>query len=780
MKKANKRGRFWQSARFFILIVMTFLMFHSFQNPVQAQNSLTINKIKDDRKTVETCSLWIPKGLIKIEAERPDDFTFVFFKYYLEDYSGNKSVFCMNPNAHNGSFPVKVTPDADITKHLLNEYYFDEATARQMHYDLCNITYYGFQKTDQSMRDYIYTQLMIWEQLGCHASFKDDQECMDYLSRKRQIMETIAAAPSRPSFHGAQVKIRGKESAWIEDSSGTLKTYMQNSGYSPNSAIETGQGLKVMWDGNNRLKLLAAAGQSGEMQINFPDAPGQSFTLLQPYFQTKISTAATPGVRGFTLHATVIPLGQLSVQKTGEALIDFEEENLSGGRLLYTPVYQEVPLNGAVFELRNAEAVEGENGLIAAGELVLTGQTNENGQCLFSDLPTGLYEVRELSPPEGYWTDERVHTVEVYAADPQLSPVLNVQNIRKRYHVSANKVFDNTLGLADHELTDNCLFGLYTQEELKARKRSLPAGSLIALSKPQLSPSPAAEGEGSVHIVLPDQLETVPSLTAHVSFELPSAGSYKLIELQTPEGFIPAEPAVLMTDDTEWTFNGQDTFDYQLPDVLNKRKLSELRIQKWGSDGIEKYSLPGAVFEFSYKSDDNQVLYRCEAVTDEKGEITFAQLVPGKWEIREIRAPEGYLLNPDITELWVEKEGENASVEFINIKQKPAIPLTLIPKETSPDLPPAESASIPAAAPPAETAPVYSSPPSIPEVPSPDVIPQAPPALSRLELAKQPALPPLTKVAVLPKTGEDGFPPQLMLTLFAMSFLMLGATVKRL
>ena len=120
--------------------------------------------------------------------------------------------------------------------------------------------------------------------------------------------------------------------------------------------------------------------------------------------------------------------GQLKIVKQGEVLDGFSKDF----------VYQTENLAGAVFEVYAAEDIytadfqkdaEGNRILeYAAGELVGTVTTDENGEAFLSNLPLGSYKIVEVTAPEGFVLNEEAQTV-TFTYKDQETPVIEQEAV---------------------------------------------------------------------------------------------------------------------------------------------------------------------------------------------------------------------------------------------------------------------------------------------------------------------------------------------------------------
>ena len=158
--------------------------------------------------------------------------------------------------------------------------------------------------------------------------------------------------------------------------------------------------------------------------------------------------------------------GKLKIVKQGEVLGGFSKDF----------VYEMENLAGAVFEVYAAEDIytadfqkdaEGNRILeYAAGELVGTVTTDENGEAYLSDLPLGSYKVVEVTAPEGFVLNGEAQTV-TFTYKNQETPVVEqeavIQNERQKVEVSVVKRDAET-----QATVEGAVFGLYAKEDILA------------------------------------------------------------------------------------------------------------------------------------------------------------------------------------------------------------------------------------------------------------------------------------------------------------------------
>ena len=85
-------------------------------------------------------------------------------------------------------------------------------------------------------------------------------------------------------------------------------------------------------------------------------------------------------------------------------------------------------------------------------------------------------------------------------------------------------------------------------------------------------------------------------------------------------------------------------------------------------DSITMKFLPNVCFEFKLVGGS----YRQEFTTDINGEIDLSKLIPGAYEVRELEAPNGYLIDDAVRIVQVNPD-ENANIVFANTPSPPCV-----------------------------------------------------------------------------------------------------------
>lgn len=318
------------------------------------------------------------------------------------------------------------------------------------------------------------------------------------------------------------------------------------------------------------------------------------------------ATGLAPGV--YELHESQAPVGYVLNSNpqpftivsaaTSQPVINLGEfANFQGTVTMKKTDKNEAGLAGAVFQLWNV--TDPDNPQQVAEHDAVT--TDDEGQLTITDLVPGAYELREVTAPKGYVINSNPidFTIVDTAATP---PMLNLADF---VNYQGNAVLKKT------DSAGNPLAGAVFQVWQKGNDSGPVAG-----------------------------YENLQSDTVGVINVLDIApGNYELREITAPSGY------VLNTNPIEFTIASASTEEQQLDlgEFVNFR--GTVTMKKKDKNGV---GLAGAVFQLWDVTNPTvpKAVAGQEAVTtDASGQLTISDLVPGDYELREVTAPEGHVIN---------------------------------------------------------------------------------------------------------------------------------------
>ena len=333
-------------------------------------------------------------------------------------------------------------------------------------------------------------------------------------------------------------------------------------------------------------------------------------------------------------------MGQIVGTKLGEVFIgsDFRLTELG---MMYAPIYEQQGLPGAVYEIFAKDDIVTPDGTVkyTAGQPVDTVTTDENGKFTSKELHLGTYVIREQTAPDGYVLDAAEHEVTLTYGGQNTALVLSsvsLQNERQKVQITLKKEMEPNTAYPNPEAYKDVQFGLFAAEDIAAVDGS------IALEKGSL-----------LEVITPDE-----TLTGITTMDLP-IGSYYLQEIATNEAYLPDETQYPL----EFTYAGQDITTVEIVAnegkvIYNELKKGTLRITKKGADN---QLLSGAEIEI-LTTDMQPVIV---GTTDDNGQFS-CELPLGDYLYREIKAPDGYVLNDAVQPVTITEHGQFIELELFN------------------------------------------------------------------------------------------------------------------
>ena len=339
--------------------------------------------------------------------------------------------------------------------------------------------------------------------------------------------------------------------------------------------------------------------------------------------------------------------GTISVEKTGEVFFGVNVSGEEDEDVIYQPVYKVKGLAGAVYEITADEDVITPDGTLRyhKGDVVDTVTTDEDGTAKSKELYLGKYTVVETKAPTGMVINKEKHSVELTYAGQDVAvteTATSFVNERQKVKIFLEKILeqDETFGIGKNDEIKNISFGLYAKEDVVSS-----SGTVI----------PA---DGLIEIITLDE-----NGAATANTDLPF-GSYYIKEIATDVHYI--------LSDTQYPFTfkyvGQDieTVEIKVNDgksIENKLIYGSVSGKKIDENGE---ALGGALIGI-FKADETEFTKEhaiMTATSEKDGSFSFAKVPYGKWIVREIEAPEGFVLDDTSYEVNI---GENEQVIEVEI-----------------------------------------------------------------------------------------------------------------
>ena len=339
--------------------------------------------------------------------------------------------------------------------------------------------------------------------------------------------------------------------------------------------------------------------------------------------------------------------GTISVEKTGEVFFGVNVSGEEDEDVIYQPVYKVKGLAGAVYEITADEDVITPDGTLRyhKGDVVDTVTTDEDGTAKSKELYLGKYNVVETKAPTGMVINKEKHSVELTYAGQDVAvteTATSFVNERQKVKISLEKILeqDETFGIGKNDEIKNISFGLYAKEDVVSS-----SGTVI----------PA---DGLIEIITLDE-----NGVATANTDLPF-GSYYVKEIATDEHYILSDTQYPFT----FKYAGQDTETVEIKvndgkPIENKLIYGSVSGKKIDENGE---ALGGALIGI-FKADETEFTKEhaiMTATSEKDGSFSFAKVPYGKWIVREIEAPEGFVRDDTSYEVNI---GENEQVIEVEI-----------------------------------------------------------------------------------------------------------------
>ncbi|MDA2359933.1 SpaA isopeptide-forming pilin-related protein [Bacillus cereus] len=270
-------------------------------------------------------------------------------------------------------------------------------------------------------------------------------------------------------------------------------------------------------------------------------------------------------------------------------------------------------LAGAKFKIEDL------NGKIV-GELV----TNEEGEVISKDLPIGNYTLVEVEAPKGY------------------------ELLKDKITVKIEKDAEVEIKIGNKKLPDPMGKMKLVKVDISDKNKKL-AGAKFHIED--------AKGKVVGELITNEEGEVI-------SKNLP-IGNYTVVEIEAPKGYelLKDKIAVKIEKDTVVEIKIENK---KLPDPTGQFEIEKV------DDKDSELKLKGAVFQVL----DKEGKEVSRLITNEKGKVISNQLAIGKYTIKEIKAPNGYMLLRDPIEIEITEAVKTQKITVENAKNNWVIPNT--------------------------------------------------------------------------------------------------------
>ena len=348
--------------------------------------------------------------------------------------------------------------------------------------------------------------------------------------------------------------------------------------------------------------------------------------------------------------------GALTIYKEGEVLTG---ATVTENGVTFT--YEKRKLKGAVYSVYAGADIKAADGTLIykKGALVKDNLvTGDDGSVTLKDLYLGTYTVTETKAPDNYVCKGESKTIELVYAGQTVEVQTGSATFLNECQKTAVRVEKQD------EETKNPLsggiYGLYAAEDIKVDgKTVVPKGTLIEKA------TTGADGKASYKA------------------ELPINYSYSIREIQAPELYLRNSEDTYtftfkFTNDKEEKVNFSHTF-------TNKRVNATIDLVKedseTGNSAQGDAVFEGAIYGLYAREDINHpdgrsgVLYKKDEqvatlTTDKEGKASVSNLYLGKYYLKEITPPVGYLLDEEEHDVNCNYEGDQVETVKRNTVSK--------------------------------------------------------------------------------------------------------------
>lgn len=345
--------------------------------------------------------------------------------------------------------------------------------------------------------------------------------------------------------------------------------------------------------------------------------------------------------------------GKVTVEKKGEVFVDYKDDQF---------IYESRGLPGSEFGIyANTDIIDASHDgtiIYHQGELIETLITDENGKATSQNLPLGEYVCKELKAPYGYVLNEEIRTFELSYENQKEAIVytdVSVYNERQKIAVKVSKKDEET-----KELVAGAEFSLFANRDIYNYK-----GEVIVKAGTKIETITSTKEIIAFQSDLP--LDLTPEYAVMpIDDELigDTNSLYVIKETKVPDGYVSKDVSYYI--DAKYTNEHESVLNFE-NDFYNQQ--TQTLIQK--IDAQTSLPVTGAKLQL-IDAKTNTVID--EWVSDEEGHAIKGLLIDHPYIVRELEAPEGYLLAKDQV-IYIYDTDKVQTITFVNEK-KPVITLS--------------------------------------------------------------------------------------------------------
>ena len=295
--------------------------------------------------------------------------------------------------------------------------------------------------------------------------------------------------------------------------------------------------------------------------------------------------------------------------------------------------------------------------------------TNEQGYLVLPEtLKIGHYRVEEITAPYGYALNKNYYEIDIDTntpfevdADTQEAIIqVDYKDTPVKGNLSVIKMGEVLTGFGKNDKTNKKEDFIYESQPLEGAEYSVYAAENIFTPDGQKD-----ENGNRLVLYTKDQLvgTMITGKDGKAEMKNLPLGGYYVKETKAPEGFVLNE----LKQNVVFEYKDQDTpIIYQSLDYINDRQKVDITVIKRDSESDEIVS--GAEFGLYAKEtiavgdtvlfDEDALI--CKAVSDVNGNAKFDYDLPlGKYYVKELKAPDGYLLGDQIEEVDATYQGQD-------------------------------------------------------------------------------------------------------------------------